>query len=297
MDEIKQLKIVDGEKNLFSHDSYLIPIYQRPFAWEEEEISQLIEDIDSFDSDHYYLGSLIVQRKDNGIFEVIDGQQRLTALFLLLVYLGYELPPESLRYECRGKANATLVELAKSHRNIELSPINENQFDQSLIEAYSLIDKQFQDIDRANFQARLSRVSLYRILVPPHTDLNRYFEIMNVRGEQLEPADILKAKLMEPLPEEEKVAFAKVWDAVREMDGYVQMAFSKQDRETLFGGNWNQYPEGQVLTKLPKTEAKIGSTALDIVKSDEVAIPTENRSNKRTEHRYKSIIGFPHFLI
>ena len=297
MDEIKQLKIVDGEKNLFSHDSYLIPIYQRPFAWEEEEISQLIEDIDSFDANHYYLGSLIVQRKDNGIFEVIDGQQRLTALFLLLVYLGYEVPPESLRYECRDKANATLAELAKSHRNIELSPINENQFDQSLIEAYLLIDKRFQDIDRAHFQARLSRVSLYRILVPPHTDLNRYFEIMNVRGEQLEPSDILKAKLMEPLPEEEKTAFAKVWDAVREMDGYVQMAFPKQDRESLFGGSWNQYPDGKVLAKLPKTETTTGSAALDIIKSDKTFKPAEVSSSKRTEHRYKSIIDFPHFLI
>ena len=44
--------------------------------------------------------------------------------------------------------------------------------------------------------SRLAHVVLYRIEVPEHTDLNRYFEIMNTRGEQLEQHDILKAQLM-----------------------------------------------------------------------------------------------------
>ena len=50
--------------------------------------------------------------------------------------------------------------------------------------------------DQKKFVDRLKHVVLYRIEVPEHTDLNRYFEIMNTRGEQLEQHDILKARLM-----------------------------------------------------------------------------------------------------
>ena len=297
MDEIKQLKISDGEKSLFSEDSYLIPIYQRPFAWEGGEIDQLIEDVSDFDADHYYLGTLIVRKKDNGIYEVIDGQQRLTSLFLLLAYLGYELPSDSLRYECRGKANTTLAELAKNRRNIEISDVNESRYDQALIEAFSVIKSKCQTIDKDHIKEQLSKVSLFRIPVPPHTNLNRYFEIMNVRGEQLEPSDILKAKLMKPLNEKEQSAFAKVWDAVREMNGYVQMAFPKRERKILFGGNWNNLNTSRIFELSAQEEAPSGQDIRDIIADKSEIIANENEYILETPHLYKSIIDFPHFLM
>ena len=68
--------------------------------------------------------------------------------------------------------------------------------------------------------------------VPENTDLNRYFEIMNTRGEQLEQHDILKATLMRYLPDDsEKSTFAKIWDACSDMTGYVQMHFIKDSSE------------------------------------------------------------------
>ncbi len=53
------------------------------------------------------------------------------------------------------------------------------------------------NINEESFIKKLSKVVIFRIEVPEHTDLNRYFETMNVRGEQLEQHDILKAELME----------------------------------------------------------------------------------------------------
>lgn len=79
------LTILTETGNIFSETDirYVIPLYQRAFAWEDEEISQLIEDIKDFTEDNYYIGSLVVNKNGNQ-YEVIDGQQRLTALFLLL---------------------------------------------------------------------------------------------------------------------------------------------------------------------------------------------------------------------
>ena len=87
-----------------------------------------------------------------------------------------------------------------------------------------------------NFVSRLAHVVLYRIEVPEHTDLNRYFEIMNTRGEQLEQHDILKAQLMGYLNDrgEQELFFQKIWNACSDMTGYVQMHFSPTDREKNF---------------------------------------------------------------
>ena len=75
---------------------FLIPDYQRPYAWSETECLTLWEDIfdfafpeencDNFDSDNdeYFLGPIVTFKNDRGQMEIIDGQQRLTTLMLLL---------------------------------------------------------------------------------------------------------------------------------------------------------------------------------------------------------------------
>ena len=85
-------------KDLFSDKKadFLIPDYQRPYAWEETECQTLWDDIflfsfpendcDKFNqaSDEYFLGPIVTFQNENGKREVIDGQQRLTTLMLLL---------------------------------------------------------------------------------------------------------------------------------------------------------------------------------------------------------------------
>lgn len=75
---------------------FIIPDYQRPYAWEDTECQTLWEDIFSFafpdndyskfdrDSDEYFLGPIVTFKNENNKMEVIDGQQRLTTLMLLL---------------------------------------------------------------------------------------------------------------------------------------------------------------------------------------------------------------------
>ena len=72
--------------NLFDNITYIVPIYQRDYAWTDKQIEQLLEDISSAQG-NYYLGTLIVNKNEQNIYEVIDGQQRLTTLYLLKLYL------------------------------------------------------------------------------------------------------------------------------------------------------------------------------------------------------------------
>ena len=93
---------------VFYNVHYEIPIYQRNYAWDNIQIEQLIDDINTSD-DNYFLGNLIVNQKDNNLYEVIDGQQRLTTLYLLARYLGMSFGKEALRFEAREKSNKTLA--------------------------------------------------------------------------------------------------------------------------------------------------------------------------------------------
>ncbi|MCP6711072.1 DUF262 domain-containing protein, partial [Klebsiella pneumoniae] len=74
----------------------------------------------------------------------------------------------------------------------------------------------------------LTKVTVVRASLPPNTDLNRYFEIMNTRGQQLKQVDIVKARLMSKLPNQyERECFAWVWDSCADMDSYVQMSLTR----------------------------------------------------------------------
>ena len=321
--EIDRLTILAGAgKTLFSEVGvrYVIPRYQRAYAWEEKEIEQLIDDIcdDNDPKRDYYIGSLIVARRkaDDGVeYEVIDGQQRLTTIYLLLQCLldeGYFSRGdvgvgEALSFDCRSKSNCTLAYIRSDARKSEGK---EELLDQSILLAVDIIKKklarEFGDRveDQKKFVDRLKHVVLYRVEVPEHTDLNRYFEIMNTRGEQLEQHDILKARLMNYLDDAcEREAFARIWEACSDMTGYVQMHFSVEDRVKLFGQWWSDPPSENALRELCKgkrrSEGK--SDGLDISKiidskfeEDDVDGALKKRD---AEARFESIIDFPYFLL
>lgn len=321
--EIDRLTILaGGGKTLFSEVGvrYVIPRYQRAYAWEEKEIEQLIDDIcdDNDPKRDYYIGSLIVARRkvDDGVeYEGIDGQQRLTTIYLLLQCLldegyfsrGEVSVGEALSFDCRSKSNYTLAYIRSDARKSEG---REELLDQSILLAVDIIKKklarEFGDRveDQKKFVDRLKHVVLYRIEVPEHTDLNRYFEIMNTRGEQLEQHDILKARLMNYLDDAcEREAFARIWEACSDMTGYVQMHFSVEDRVKLFGRWWSDPPSENALRELcrGKRRSEGKSEGLDITEIIDSKSKEEDedgtQGERDAEARFESIIDFPYFLL
>ena len=85
--ELSIRELFDGAEKC----TYEIPIYQRNYAWEKDEITALVQDIyDSFkrnSENNYYIGTLVTFHKGDNIFEIIDGQQRLTTILIILKYL------------------------------------------------------------------------------------------------------------------------------------------------------------------------------------------------------------------
>ena len=329
-----------SEKFLFKgDDQYQIPLYQREYAWGEKQIRQLIEDIyDVADGAKYHIGSLIVAKKNNKtqtFYEVIDGQQRMTSLFLLLKILesknlGIKVPC-NLTFACRDKSNYSLENvllLIGSKKEYD-----EKRVDTGILQGVEIFENEIknvkqklsknQDEFKDNFfekelVEKLKRVIIYRIQVPEDTDLNRYFEIMNTRGEQLEHTDILKAKLMGFLDGySDRSIFATIWDACRDMSGYVQMHFKcgekakdLKPRDLIFGQEWNKFPSGDwEQYKCINDSAKIKPVSIkDILKPDFVirtedgkTIVTEVKDgveqNVEKSVRFDGLIDFSYFLL
>lgn len=303
---VTELHIIGENNNIFDTEiEYIIPLYQRAYAWEDKQLTQLVEDIEDVAEDaNYYIGSLIVS-KQNGRYEVVDGQQRLTSLYLLLYCLGIKAKP-TLSFACREKSNYTL-------RNIEeLLLENRSKLDMDRIEpgiqrGIKILSHELEraDFDKDDFIKKLSKVIVYRIEVPENTDLNRYFEIMNTRGEQLEQHDILKATLMSYLNDDaEKGLFAKIWDACSDMTGYVQMHFVSKNnvvRESIFGSEWNSMPSNS--WKKYKnaingaTQETTGHRIADLINKDFKVEDDEGYVDGDVRVRFESVIEFPYFLL
>lgn len=304
---VTELRILDEERTIFDTDAhYVIPRYQRAYAWEDKEIVQLIDDINDIDtSENYYIGSLIVSRvKDKReTYEVVDGQQRLTTLFLLLQYLVAKGALEgkvgqTLSFDCRSNSNYTLSNIQKV---LKEKVDDEEKVEQSILNGLKAIRQKFTSDNNLNiddFVSRLQHVILYRIEVPENTDLNRYFEIMNTRGEQLEQHDILKAQLMRHLSNrKEQEFFSRVWNACSDMTGYVQMHFSPKEREDIFGSMWNDFPADKWKNYHLSDDSECGLLLSKIIAFGCNVDDVDGTFDNDTHVRFDSIIDFPYFLL
>lgn len=108
---INQLKDLD----------FFVPSYQRGYRWTESEVEDLLNDIWEFDYSKeakYCLQPLIVQKREDGKWEVVDGQQRLTTIFIIMKAIQHFLPEEkpnfSLEYKTRPNSSTFLKGIEKS---------------------------------------------------------------------------------------------------------------------------------------------------------------------------------------
>lgn len=283
---------------------YEIPIYQRNYAWENDEISALVQDVyDAYKKDEYspyYIGTLVSYHKGDRVFEIIDGQQRLTTIRILLDALGIPYTNQ-LTYRARKKSDDTL----KSIPNF-----NVDEKDYGIENGYryakSAIGEILPNEDRAGFISYFkSNVHIIHYQVPKDIDLNHYFEIMNSRGEQLEKHEIVKANLMEKLADdEERKVFNRIWECCSEMSVYTQQNLRDFQAERVFGRTLYDFQ--------PRSFDDLMFMYRDSKKDDEDNLSTitiadiiRNESNRNWEKKeetekkdsFQPIIDFPNFLL
>lgn len=273
---------------------YEIPIYQRNYAWEKEEIEALVHDVwDACVNKKatYFIGTLVTFDKGDRKYEVIDGQQRLTTLYLILKALNEKFN-NKLTYRARERSNKTIG---------ELPDFNHDDLDLGIKKGYTEADLAIKEIvDSKNLNTftnyLLNNVHIIQYNVPRDVDLNHYFEVMNSRGEQLEKHEIVKAKLIALLDDKERNKFSSIWQACSEMDTYVQLVCPRADN--VFGFHLDTFRYYRTsfdeLPEIKKTEIK-KVKLIDLINEEPGANTSEEEVGRN--HLFQPIIDFPNFLL
>lgn len=214
-------------------DFYFVPHYQREFVWNQDNVEQFLEDIDRERTDsiappEYFIGSIVVCRSKDGtdgkLFELIDGQQRMTTLFLILCALRshlkkhgkstrsidqmiYSVFPDSegidqerqrleLQYEdsrnvLKKIAEETWPEVSANGKTLTTSIRNIDSAYKSIRDFFA---KQFDTVSAVQkYYGYLShKVKLIRIETEDVAKALMIFETINDRGVGLDAMDLLK---------------------------------------------------------------------------------------------------------
>ena len=295
---------------LLNEDSYAIPLYQRNFSWTYDEIEQLLNDVaDAYQEkrDNYYIGTLVVN-EENGLFKIIDGQQRTTALNLIALVLKNEfnfdkLEAVNLTFPARRRSNENIQNL---FINEKISEDDENELTRGYRHAKDALKKVLgeRQLEPQSFVDYLfNKVIIFRSILPKDLDLNLYFERFNSRGEQLEAHEILKAQMMAKFGENQETAekFARIWDACAEFDKPVASQFkmrrkradSFQERERIFGWHFSNYSFHNIYDDIDfyQNERRKLSDILGIKVNEKIT------ESEKDFGDYTQVIDFPTFLL
>ena len=238
---------------------FIIPDYQRPYSWTSDQINTLFKDIWEFTCNEggtdkegtYFLGSIVFYENKNGEQEIIDGQQRITSIFLLLraIYTKLSKPKEKTE-EAKNFINKIEPLIWKTNKltgRVEYSSIllnskviseTENEVLKKILETGEVNEK-LEDNYSKNYNQILELIEeksvenalmiyqfiyalLNQVIILPITADSQetaltIFSTLNDRGLPLSDADIFKAKIYNHLQsKEEKKEFIEKWKELEE---------------------------------------------------------------------------------
>lgn len=235
---------------IFSKEfDYYIPAYQRPYAWTEEETETLFNDLLDFyqteQVDNYFLGSIVLIKEDDKPHaDVIDGQQRLTTLTIFIAVIASYLSGDN-RNNCNkylrepGNDLEGLAPLPRLHLRqkdqeffnkyiqdvklsdlIALDPENlPNESQQHIRANCALLIKKMDNAFNGDegkitdfCRFLVTRCYLVAVYTPSQQSAFRVFSVMNSRGLNLMPIDIIKSDIIGQIPEKEQQYYTDKWE-------------------------------------------------------------------------------------
>ncbi len=194
------LKIVNLSELIETYGNQLkIPDYQRPYTWKKSTADTLFNDIYAAmkKNKDYRLGSLILHKEENGFYNIVDGQQRLTTTALILKALDDE---SKFLLENEVKA-VSFKNIAENYKAIK-----------SRVQALS-------DSEKEEYRDYIKKCSFAIIITDKQEEAFQFFDSQNTRGKSLKPHDLLKAyhlREMNAVSEEIKKSVVKRWDNIDE---------------------------------------------------------------------------------
>ena len=193
-----------SKNNIGSLDNYKfeIPFYQRAYSWKKQDIEKLINDIKA--KDRHYLGNIVVKKNDDK-FIVIDGQQRLTTIYIIFMALGEK--SFELNYEIDGGDGEKL-------NNFD---INEHRYiNQQILEAV-VFARNNKTLCETSFKGKLNSAIFTMTIIPENIKATEYFELVNTKSIQLENHQVLKARFLSSI-KDNYAGVARKWDMISNMD-------------------------------------------------------------------------------
>jgi len=212
---------------------YWIPAYQRGYRWDRLQVTQLLDDIWDFiqaseekrRTSFYCLQPLVVRKLDDGGYEVVDGQQRLTTIFILLSHRNEILSllgkqSFSIDYETRDRAFLDKIDLDRSNENVDFyhislawRAIEEWLADRDRMHALKLLQHLLND-DEAG---RNVKVIWYELA--PNDDPVAAFTRLNIGKIPLTEAELVRALFLRRAAEDDatgnlSLRIAYEWDQI-----------------------------------------------------------------------------------
>jgi uncharacterized protein with ParB-like and HNH nuclease domain len=220
---------------------YKVPRFQRDYSWEQEHWEDLWADIENLDEEgHHYMGYIVLQKKDENIFEVIDGQQRLITLSIIVLTAMKHLQDlinsskEVKENEDRlgvfherfiGAKNTITLKVENkltlnrnNHRHFRelcstMKIINELHLSKTNTLLNQLFDFFDNKIDYSNgkelaefVEKVTSRMIFTKIITQDNINAYKVFETLNARGVQLSTPDLLKNHIFSTLSANDDVS-------------------------------------------------------------------------------------------
>ena len=332
---IEQTQPFTISKLLCESGDYQIPVYQRNYAWGRPQIRALIQDIYDYYSrsqialENYYIGSLVVAKKEE-YFEVLDGQQRFTTLNLMALFLKSKVENAQfsnfnsirLKFESREKSGILLQSLWKltQEKSIEnkIDDLIVEHGEHSILTGYQIIAEESLKIVKENELKKFTdylfdHVIILRTMIPELADVTHYFDALNNRGEQLEAHEVIKARFLSLVSNDEhdRLIINQVWIACQDMYKYVAYGFSVEQRKKIFGNSYHDWlatDYDELKSKMPIVVEPEESdkdnnfsyggklTLEQILKLDVIPVSKKQVEEESTE-RFMSIIDYPNFLM
>lgn len=202
---------------------FFVPAYQRGYRWGKEQIKMLLNDIWENGDLNYCLQPIVVKKNDDAKYELIDGQQRLTSIYLILKYMKQLLPfiemKFSLSYQTRERSAEFLLDL-------DINKANENIDFHHMFNAYEYVNAWFED--KATGDKGLKAINLYKHFgekvkfiwyeVNTTEDSTELFTRLNIGKIPLTNAELVKALFLSKdnnsITDEKQLEIATSWDII-----------------------------------------------------------------------------------
>lgn len=199
-------------------EDFWVPSYQRGYRWGAHEVQLLLDDLEASEGSTYHLQPVVVRPRDDGRWELIDGQQRLTTLYLLLRHMqrtGLQSmgPAFTIHYETRADSRAYLEEPDEGQSDTNIDFWHIHLADRAIAEWFDKKAHRQQVVANDIYGYLFKSVKIIWYVAPGDVDEVELFTRLNVGRIPLTNAELVKALVLTGGAERNQEVAAE-WDTI-----------------------------------------------------------------------------------